>query len=296
MARAAIDLHSHSVFSDGTVSPEVLVSQAADAGLVAYALTDHDSVEGIPRAMEAAHKCGLNLIPGIEISADHGGEGVHILGYFVDWENRNLGDSLHRMQTSRRERIPRIVERLRSLGLDISSEDVFREHAEGSWGRPHVARALLRKGLVDSLEEAFRRYLRNAGPAFVVKEEPTAREAITLIHQAGGVAVLAHPLAYRMTRIQGELGLSHLLDGLIHDGLDGMEVTYANTSQDEIVFLMRHAQRRNLAFSGGSDYHGKTTPDVRLGTGRGGMYVPDSWLNELHNRRRGEGSRPWQGC
>ena len=115
-----------------------------------------------------------------------------------------------------------------------------------------------------------------------------------MIHRAGGVAVLAHPLAYRMARIQGETGLSQLLDGLIEEGLDGMEVTYANTSQDEIASLMRHAQRRNLAFSGGSDYHGKTTPDVRIGTGRGNLYVPDSWLAELHNRRRGAGSRPWQ--
>lgn len=290
--QARIDLHCHSVFSDGTLSPEVLVEQAARAGLSALAITDHDTVEGLARAREAASRVGLRLIPGIEISADCDGIGVHILGYFVDPDNAVLLTALHRAAQARCRRVEGMVGRLRDLGLSLSVEDVTREGAEGTWGRPHVARALVRRELVGSFDEAFRRYLGNNGPAWMPRDEVSAGDAIALIHLAGGVAILAHPFSYRLGDESRGRRIGPLLDALIDARLDGIEVAYSSCSTQDTKLLIKEANCRNLAVSGGSDYHGASTPGVRLGVGRGNLRVPLDWLAMLEIRRGGAGPRP----
>lgn len=282
---AHIDLHCHSVYSDGTFTPETLVEQAARAGLGAFAITDHDTIQGLDRAAAAASRLGVDLISGVEISADCEGTAVHILGYLFDPTHAPLASALKGVAEVRKTRVKRMVERLRALGVSITVEDVLAERAEGTWGRPHVARALLRRRQVKTFDEAFRRFLGNDRPAYVPRTEVSAGEAIELIHRAGGVAVLAHPLAYRCGDQGRRQSLTSLLDSLVSARMDGMEVAYSNCSAHDSNLLMSEARVRGLAFSGGSDYHGTATPQVSLGSGRGNLRVPAAWLQELEARR-----------
>lgn len=290
---STIDLHCHSVFSDGTLTPETLVEQAARQGLKAFALTDHDTVGGWERAMTVAERLSVPMVPGIEISATCGDIGVHILGYLFDPEDNALRDALTDMRANRVRRIERMTARLREAGLELSAEDVFQEGASGTWGRPHLARTMVRLKLVRSFDEAFRKYLGNDGPAYVARDEMTAAEAIEIIHSAGGVAVLAHPLSYRHPRLSRTIVAQQLLDSLKKVGLDGMEVAYSNCSSSDSGWLMSQARRRGLAFSGGSDYHGTATPRVSIGIGRGNLKVPTLWLRELLERRPNRQPASW---
>lgn len=285
---ARIDLHAHTNVSDGTLSPAQLVELAAREGLRALAVTDHDHVGGLAEAREAGARLGVEVVAGIELSVTHPSGEFHLLGYLFDDQDPALLRELEDLRNHRAGRAARIVERLRAQGVDVALEDVAREasaQAGGSIGRPHVARALMRKGLVRSVEEAFDRWLADGKPAAVPKRKMEAREAIRMLHAAGGVAVLAHPVTLA----------PEARDRVVRDlaalGLDGVEVVHSKHGPEDAQRFRDLARELGLAATGGSDFHGENKPDVKLGSGRdGNVSVEMPVLDALRRRaaaRRG---------
>jgi predicted metal-dependent phosphoesterase TrpH len=307
------DLHMHSRCSDGSLEVESLVDAVHAAGVSVFALTDHDTLMGLPRARARAQALGIELIPGVEISTRIGPLELHILGYGFDPENAELKAALKAQGEAREDRIPRIVERLQSLGLDLSVEDVYRQAREASSparselgsssengeprdstgrphvaraltelrssiGRPHVARALIAKGYVRDTDEAFKRYLGDGGPAQIRKAVPEPKTAIAWLHAAGGKAVWAHPLA---RPIQRPGGFELLLRELASQGLDGVEEVHPAQDPGARRRIRKLARTLGLHLTGGSDFHGDATPDVALGVGRGHDEVPVSVIEAL---------------
>lgn len=249
------DLHLHSCYSDGTFSPQEVVARAAACRLTPIALTDHDTVGGISEALQASAEHQVELIPGIELSVHESGQDMHILGYFIRWDDAAFRDTLLPLQTRRHERLEEIVRRLHQLGISLPLPEVMRIAGKGTVGRLHVARALLAERVVSSLQEAFDRFLARGRPAFVERVVFTARQAITVIRNAGGIAVLAHP---------GPNGLARLSD-LIQAGLQGIEVFHPSHTAEEVFTLTRVATDRALLITGGSDCHGLAKGMTRLG-------------------------------
>ena len=251
------DFHNHSTFSDGVLSPKALVDLAYDNGVRILALTDHDITDGLPHAFAAASAYpDLTLVPGIEMSTDIPGNEVHILGYFIDWHDRDFQSSLARFQESRLNRGRSMVEKLREMGKDITWERVTEIAGEGAVGRPHIAQALLEKHLVATIHEAFDLYLSRNGPAYVELEKMTPEEVIELLLSVGGLPVLAHP--------RDLSGLDDLLAAWKAAGLVGMEVYYQDYDPIEIERLKNLADKFELIPLGGSDYHGLGGPHERL--------------------------------
>jgi predicted metal-dependent phosphoesterase TrpH len=274
------DLHMHSRCSDGSLEVEELVALVHAAGVSVFALTDHDTLEGLERAAEAAAKLGLRLVPGVEIStrlADADLE-LHILGYGFDPEHAGLREALQGQREARRGRIPKIVERLQGMGLQITTEDVYREAGSATPGRPHVARALIAAGLVSDMEEAFRRYLGDGGPAQIRKTVPTPAVAIEWIHAAGGKASWAHPLARPLQRPGG---FDRLLRELKAAGLDAVEEVHPAHDPGARRRIRRLARELELKLTGGSDFHGAATQGISPGVGRGHDAVPVSVVDAL---------------
>lgn len=279
-----IDLHAHSNASDGTDAPAALVHKAAVAGLTAVALTDHDTVEGLPEAGEAAAETGVRLVPGCELSCEVARGTMHLVVLFLDGRDGPLQNRLGVLRAGRDDRNVHIVEALQVHGLEVALDEVSAKAGAGSVGRPHVAAVLVDKGYVSSIDEGFERWLARGRPAYVERERLGAGEAVELVHASGAVAVLAHP--FSLDRSADELGV--LLGELAEAGLDGMEVEYGRYAPDERAALLDLARRYRLCPSGGSDYHGAYKPDLALGTGRGDLHVPGEWLDALEARRRGE--------
>ena len=284
-----IDLHAHTTVSDGTLSPTQLVELAAREGLAALAVTDHDHVGALAEARRAGARLGVEIVAGIELSVTHPEGELHLLGYLFDDEDPALLRTLEELRNHRTGRAARIVVRLRALGVDVTMEDVAREaraEAGGSIGRPHVARALMRRGLVASVEEAFDRWLADGRPAAVPKRKMGAEEALRLVHEAGGVAVLAHPVTIR-AEARGPL-----VRDLAALGLDGIEVVHSKHGPEERAAFSALARELDLVETGGSDFHGENKPDVALGRGRdGNVAVEASTLDALRRRRAARGSR-----
>ncbi|HXT11651.1 MAG TPA: PHP domain-containing protein [Candidatus Angelobacter sp.] len=253
------DLHLHTNFSDGTYTPEELVSQAAKHKLAAIALTDHDSVEGCERAGDACKALEIEFIPGSELTAEQADNEIHILGYFLDTKNEKLLAEIAKFQAVRRNRIFEMVERLNGLGVPLQAEDVFRLANCRSPGRPHVARALVKAGLVGSLDEAFERFLKKHRPAWVPKARISAQTAIDLIHQAGGLAVMAHPGLNRSDEVIPEL---------VEAGMDGIECFHTKHSTLVSEHYLEIADKFNLLVTGGSDCHGMSKGKPLIGTVR----------------------------
>lgn len=289
MAPRRIDLHAHTVVSDGTLTPTELVELAAREGLAAIAVTDHDHVGGIAEARRAGERLGVEVVPGIELSVSHRAGEFHLLGYLLDPEESRLLAALATLREDRAGRAARIVERLNALGVDVSIEDVAREAGTdggGSIGRPHVARALMAKGLVGSMKEAFDLYLADGRPAAVPKRKMTAQEALALVHGAGGVAVLAHPVTVRVEAREA------LVRELAQLGLDGIEVTHSKHGAAEREAFGSLARELGLVETGGSDFHGENKPDVRLGSGKeGNVSVDASAVEALRTRARSQRGR-----
>lgn len=270
---SVVDLHLHTLCSDGEFPPEEVVRQAAAKGLHTIAIADHDTVAGIPEALECARLVSLRVIPALEISCELAEGEVHLLGYFVDWSpEAPLAKMLARFRASRAERARVMVERLRRLGMPITWEEVEAFAAGESVGRPHVARALVARGYVQSVAEAFERYLFRGGPAYVPRFKLAPAEAIALIHQAGGVAVLAHPL-----------DILDVVSWLAEEGLDGLEAYYSGYDPDVSAQIAAIAVRHGLIVTGGSDYHG---PRVSPGIDIGSVDVPEEVISALDGRRR----------
>ena len=255
-----VDLHTHTFFSDGALSPEALVALALARQLAILAITDHDSVEGLPRAREALRVpasggSALELVPGIEISAARGGADLHILGLYVDAEHAGLRQHLERFRGERVQRARAIVERLGALGVPVDAERVLALAGPGVVGRPHVAQALLEAGHVDTMDDAFRRFLGSQGRAFVPRPSFQPEQAIEIIHAAGGVSVLAHP---------GASLSDSTLEHLVECGLRGVEVWHPQHGVATVRRYRELARRLGLLETGGSDFHGPTR-GVELG-------------------------------
>ena len=251
------DLHLHTQFSDGTFTPEELVRHAQLTGLACIAVTDHDTVEGCARSAAACDTVRIQFIPGAELTAEHADVEVHILGYFLDTENQTLLERIAQFQTVRRQRIQEMVAALNKLGVPLKVEAVFALANCKSPGRPHVARALLKEKLIGSLDEAFERYLKKGKPAWVPKTKMSALESVGLIHQAGGLAVMAHPGLNRSDEI---------IPDLVDAGLDGIECFHTKHSTIMSERYLEIAEKFHLLVTGGSDCHGFSKGKPLIGT------------------------------
>jgi 3',5'-nucleoside bisphosphate phosphatase len=259
-----VDLHTHSNASDGKLSPEGIVRMAAVSGLKYLALTDHDSVAGIPAAIKTAKEFpALTFIPGVEISTEVQDGEVHVLGYYIDFTNSEFGKALERFRESRQGRAKGMIAKLAKLGINIDWARVQELAGDGVIGRPHVARAMLEKGYITSFEEAFDKYLGHGGPAYVERDKMTPAEAVELILNARGLPVLAHPFTVKEPEKQ--------VKELKPAGLVGLEAYYKDASPDDVKAMIRVAERNGLITTGGSDYHGSgENNEVKLG----GVNVP----------------------
>ena len=247
-----VDLHLHSTASDGRLSPAEVVRKSAEAGLNFIALCGHDTVAGIPPALEAAKKFpSLTVIPGVEINTDVAAGEAHILGYFVDYGHPGLLASLANLRDSRLDRAQRMITKLGNLGLDITWERVKQIAGDGSIGRPHIARALQEKGYITSFEEAFNKYIGSGRPAYVERTKIAPAEATQLILRANGLPVLAHP----RTLTNPEAMIAELKS----NGLVGIEAYYNGYTPEEIKGLVGLADKYSLIVTGGTDYHGLGT-------------------------------------
>ena len=255
------DLHLHTTASDGTLSPGELVARAAEAGLEVIAVSDHDSVAGLPAAREAARAHGLRVVTGVELSCGAQGE-IHVLGYGFDPQNRALADFFALRVAQRQTRAERMVQQLCEIGKPVALERV-RALAGGVVARPHVAQALVEAGHAASVQDAFERYLKPGRPGFVPKDVVRVCEAVQLIHGAGGVSVLAHPMELG----KGEMALEALVHEWHTQGLDGLEVYHPSAANNHAAFLYRLARREGLLVTGGSDYHGPSVRATALGQG-----------------------------
>lgn len=253
------DLHTHSTASDGTESPQSVVSLAAAAGLAAIAIADHDTVDGFTR-LHADDTQSVRVIPAIEMSANVGHAEVHVLGYFIDPADDYLAGQLAQLQRQRLRRVERFCARLTSLGLPLTPDEVLSFATGKSVGRPHIARAMIDRGYVDSVGDAFDRYLAGGRPAFVPRADVTPESAIALIHSAGGIASLAHPYT------TGDP--AQTVRDLLPAGLDAMEVEYGAYAELERAELRALARAAGMLMTGGSDFHGREhRSDVPLGSG-----------------------------
>ncbi len=272
-----IDLHSHSVYSDGSNTPEELVSMANEVGLKALALTDHDTVSGISHFLKAAKETPLEAVPGIEFSAECAKGTMHILGYFIDYTCPVLLGKVERIQLERNNRNQEILKKLNKLGYILTWEDVQRHSGKDVVGRPHFAQALVERGHVKSKKSAFDLLLAKGRRAYADRYHYTAMECIRIIREAGGVPVLAHPATIYLPDDQ----LKGVIYGMKKNGLAGIEVYCSAYQADLIKKLSGWASELDLICTGGSDYHGSNTPDLRLGTGFGHLNVPDEALDQL---------------
>jgi predicted metal-dependent phosphoesterase TrpH len=251
------DLHLHSFFSDGTYSPEELCAHARRHGLRAVALTDHDTVEGCARTASVCEQAGVEFIPATELTTEVDGDEVHLLGYCIDPDHPRLLAELAKFQAVRQDRIREMVGRLNRLGIPLPAEAVFRLANCRSPGRPHVARALVQCGFCASLDEAFERFLKKSRPAWVPKFKISAVEAIELLHQTGGLAVLAHP---------GLTRSDVFIPQLAEAGLDGLECFHVKHSAPASARYVQVASALNLLVTGGSDCHGVSQGKPVMGT------------------------------
>jgi predicted metal-dependent phosphoesterase TrpH len=271
-----LDLHLHTTFSDGSRTPTDVLTLANKARVSALAITDHDTVDGLSEAIEAGRSLGIEVIPGIEISSRWGNTELHILGYFLDWNDRELHRQLTRFQDARHVRNPRIIEKLNALGIELTYDEVKAVAGNGSVGRPHIARVLIEKGYVASAKEAFDRYLADGAAAHVPRALPEPAEAIAVIRAACGVPVLAHP-----SWLDRSEGIYTTCEQLKAVGLAGVEVHYSTHRPEQTATYFDVARRLNLLVTGGSDFHGVTKPDIEVGIGRGQLRVPEELLEPL---------------
>lgn len=272
-----VDLHVHSTRSDGTLTPTELVHYAIEKHLSAFALTDHDTVDGIDEALEAAQGKNIRVIPGIEYSTEYHNGDVHIVGLFIDYKSPVFVDYLTRFKQSRLDRNHKLCANLQTAGFDITYEALVDMFPGAVITRAHYAKFLLEKGYVKSLNEAFERYLGDHTPYFVHREKITPKEVIEVTRKAGGVPILAHPTLYKLGKEQ----LNILVATLKEQGIMGIECIYSTYTHSDEREIKALAQKYDLLPSGGSDFHGGTKPGLDLGCGYGKLFVPEEYLTNL---------------
>ncbi len=275
-----IDLHAHTTASDGSLSPADLVKKAAAEGLAALAVTDHDTVAGLAEARSAARQSGIELVNGMELSVKWDEGTFHLLGYLFE-EGPGLAAGLAKLQALRHDRNMRMIDRLNELGYAVTYAEVVAASGGGQVGRPHMAKALVAKGLVASVPDAFEKLLRRGRPAYVIVDRLDPWDAFSLVRKAGGVPVIAHPYQLRLS----EQALDERIPEWKEAGLGGIEVQHSSHDAARQSFLAGLAEKHDLAATGGSDFHGDTKPDVQLGRAGGGARIPVSRLDDLIRRK-----------
>ena len=266
------DLHLHTSFSDGTYSPEELAAHGHRYKLAAMALTDHDTVEGCERMGKACSDLGIEFVPGTELTAELRGDELHLLGYFLDTHCPRLLEEIAKFQHDRQERIREMVARLNAHKIPLQAEAVFKLANCRSPGRPHVGRALVRAGYCTSMDEAFERFLKRNRPAYVPKTKISALQAIELIHEAGGLAVMAHPGLNRT---------DDFIPELVDAGLHGIECFHSKHSSSDSQRYLKIAGKYNLLITGGSDCHGLSKGKPLIG----GVKIPYDYVQKLKDRK-----------
>ena len=277
-----IDLHTHSLCSDGAQTPADVVRTAYEAGLSAIALSDHDCITGVQEAMDTGKALGVEVIPAVELSAQSDTE-LHILGYFIDIHNKKLQEAMQYALQVRDERQEETCRKLNEQGFAITMDEL-REEAHGNpvLCRAHFAQIMVRKGYAESVKDAFNRYLSVGCYAYSNRQALTATEAVSLIHEAGGIAVAAHLHLIKME----DAPLKEYLKSLIPYGLDGIEGYYTDYTLEMQERYQAMAKELGLVISGGTDYHGANKPHITIGKGRGELEIPYSVLDGLRERHR----------
>lgn len=289
-----VDLHVHSTKSDGTFTPTELVQYAIEKGLSAFALTDHDTTEGIDEAIEAANRHNeaikngiieglpLEVIPGIEFSTEYMGKDIHILGLYIDYNSSAFKEKIQEFVDSRILRNQKMCASLACDGIDITYEKLLEENPDAVITRSHYAKYLLNHGYTTSMKEAFERYIGDHCKHFIPREKITPMQAVNLINEVGGLAFLAHPTLYHMS--------NRVLEGLIQElkeaGLAGIEAVYCTYTQGEEAQMRKFASKYDLLISGGSDFHGSIKPKLDLAVGYGKLFIPESILDEIKEARK----------
>ncbi len=271
LMKLKVDLHTHTIHSDGSYTTEELLIKAKQSGIQALSITDHDNISAIEEATELGKKIGMEIIPGVEISTDYQDKEVHILAYFFNIKNDELNDCLKFFRDERLKRAVRIVKKLQNLGLHLTIEDVLEETNSEAVGRPHIASAMLKKGLISSYYEAFNKYIGNDCPAYEKKVHLSPKSAFKIINDAGGLAFLAHP---------GNMP-EDLLKDIISSGVDGIEVVHPSHNKQLVNYYKGIANQYYLLQSGGSDFHGgKRNDENNLGD----FYIDYSALDAMRQR------------
>lgn len=274
----SIDLHVHSTVSDGTLTPEEIALYAQSKGLSAIALTDHDTISGIDACQQKGLEVGVIVVPGIELSADYYVKEVHVLGYYIDHHSPVLIKKLDALVKARQKRNEVMLEKLADAGCSITWEELTQDLKPNTvLTRAHFAKALLKKGYIQDRKEAFSRYIGDGCPCFVPKARFTVKECIDLIHDAGGLAVLAHPMLYGYSQAE----VTQILRSLKQEGLDGVECLYSTHKKDETSHLLQVCLNLKLFPTGGSDFHGENKPLLDLGSGYGELQVPFEVLEAM---------------
>ncbi|MDE5864694.1 MAG: PHP domain-containing protein [Lachnospiraceae bacterium] len=278
-----IDLHVHSSASDGSLTPEEVVDLAKETGLRYFALTDHDTVDGVARALAQAEKYdNLDVIPGIELSCYYQSREIHIVGLFVDHTNEVFLQELKKLKQAREDRNEKMVQNFVAAGIPMTVEELKHGNPNSVITRAHFARVLIEKGVCRDKTEVFDKYLGIGCPFYLPKPKVSPEHVLHLIKSAGGAAILAHPYSYKFTRSQVEA----LLDELIPLGLCGMECYYSTYEDSEMQELRSIALSKNLLVSGGSDFHGAVKPDISIGTGRNNLCIPEKLLSPIREAAR----------
>lgn len=267
------DLHLHTLFSDGTYTPEELITQSLRVGLSAIAVVDHDTIDGIEPTIEMAKMKNIEVLSGIELSAEYDGLEIHILGYLIDYKRKDLQEKLKFLRKNRIERIYKIVDKLKDIGITLEATAVFDIAKQGTVGRLHVARAMVNAGVVSSTIEAFQKYIGDKSPAYVCNFRFSPIDAIKLIREVGGIPVLAHPYT---------LNKDDLIPKFIDYGLMGLEVYYPEHRQGMVNFYLGLAQKYNLLVTGGSDCHGNAKPEAKIGS----IKIPYALVERLKEAQR----------
>lgn len=277
-----VDLHVHSTASDGSYPPIEVVDLAINAGLSSFALTDHDTVDGVSEAITYAKtKEEIEVIPGIELSCYYGKREIHIVGLFVDYTDTAFLEELKKLKDARENRNIKMVQNFVDAGIKLTMEELRHGADNSVITRAHFARILVEKGICKDKNEAFDKYLGIGCPFYLPKPEVTPEHVMQLIINAGGLPILAHPYSYKLNKSEVET----LLDYLIPLGLVGMECYYSTYDEGQVSELRSMALRKNLLVSGGSDFHGVVKPDISIGIGRGNLKVPKKLLEAFRQRK-----------
>lgn len=281
-----IDLHTHSTFSDGTLSPTALIQNAYKSGLSAIALTDHDTIGGLKEAKEASKMLNIELINGVEISVNLQEEGligndIHILG--LGFEKNNLiCDTFKKLEIYRKNRNLALIERFSEIGINITYQELLDATAYNNITKAHFAQVIISKGYASNFYEVFDKYFSNNSYTNIPKESLHPFKAIEIIHSGGGIAVLAHPLRYNFN----DYDTLKLVKSLKKYGLDALEVIYSTHSPSQEKYLKDIAKELDLGISGGSDFHGDTKPGINIGVGFGNLAIPETVWEKLNERRQ----------